>query len=265
MGSTARGSPKLSMPDDRAFFAKTVCAAGPAVSCFLFRFFWPPALMHSGQHHSHLTDPNAGTKAVRAKFTKPRTWAARPPTALSKERCMSGHAEERYPEVGRGIDGIAAPVSASVMVLSPNIFPLNLIFNFGALGIPAAWSGLISAGLALFMRPGPGPIPSVRVGLAVASILSYLHAHDAILRCVPPPQGRGEIQRSTQFSDLSYTCAVGTRQDTATEGLAMARGSQCANMTANDSRTIPDKVAHSWKPIERRLGMTRSLRTGRVT
>ncbi len=78
--------------------------------------------------------------------------------------------------VGRGIHGVAAPVSASVMILSTTTSPLNLILNFGALGIPAAWSGLILVGPALFMRAEPEPTPSVRIGLAMASISAiYMH------------------------------------------------------------------------------------------
>ena len=70
---------------------------------------------------------------------------------------------------------IAAPVSASAMVLLTTTCPLNLILNFPALGTPAACSGLLPGWLTTLMRAGRGPTPSVRVGLAVVSIGSCLH------------------------------------------------------------------------------------------
>ena len=84
------------------------------------------------------------------------------------------------------------------MGLSTTTSPLNLIFIFGALRIRAGCSGLLSAGL--FMRAGPGPTPSVRVGLAMASILAiYMHTMNfsnlcprrkAVTQCERLPQSQ---------------------------------------------------------------------------
>ena len=71
MGNQARGLPKLSMPDGRAFLAETVCTAGPAFSSFLFRLLRAPALMRSRQHLSYLIDPSASTESVKAGFHEP--------------------------------------------------------------------------------------------------------------------------------------------------------------------------------------------------
>ena len=198
MGNQARGLPKLSMPDGRAFLAETVCTAGPAFSSFLFRLLRAPALMRSRQHLSYLIDPSASTESVKAGFHEPRIWAADSPTSLCRTSCQG--MQRNNPVVGRGTDGLAAPVSASVMILSTTTSPLNLILNFGALGIPAAWSGLILVGPALSVRAEPEPTPSVRVGLAMASISAiYMHSisfsglcprRKAVTQCGRVPQSQ---------------------------------------------------------------------------
>lgn len=171
----------LSMADDRAFLAKTFCAAGPIFSSFLFWPFRAPAL------RAHVSSSAISLSPMHAVSVGPTCSgsACVGPGLLNTTQSFAvlpRHAEYRYTESGRGMARNAAPVSASVMVLFITTCPLNFILNFPALGTPAACSGLMPAWLTVLVRAGPGPTPSVRVGLAVASIIGYLHKKRGDLR-----------------------------------------------------------------------------------